>query len=501
MPTSIPYDPSLVIGNIVDKDRIEHLEDIANAQKPIDDAQDKLNSLILQKRSLDMTMQEMINMSVGNNELQPLVTQINKLKTDMVSAAIAYSKAAIEGENKIAELKDKGTETKIHVEDESPMDYTKSTLKPMPLSSDSLKMDAQYFRFESNKQDSESHASAIASYVSYQANSIFGVKAGGKIGASVKEAATSQAQNHKIQGTLVITANCTHKQAEVFAPFVLDVDKAIRSWNDYNTKDTIDMDSPKSVGKIASDPKAATEAGMYVLSGATYGSSFVGMVHILQQEDTASSQASIALASSLRAHMEVGSWFANESGELGVDASFANSVKSLLSTSNLQSHCSVITMGLIPTIKANNVTTMVQQLLGDPVKHMEELGAIQGATNTDLTTVATSASAAKDGQTLSTLSTDYMKASVDAVGKMDEQQNQVLDTNSMMTAFDDYIQKAIAGECGVPINFFVKPLTKRQLAKAWVNKYYPGQFNGAGAGDGKPSAGPSAKPETASAKA
>ena len=121
--------------------------------------------------------------------------------------------------------------------------------------------------------------------------------------------------------------------------------------------------------------------------------------------------------------------------------------------------------------------------MGDPQQHMDELAAIQGASNTELQTVSTSASAAKEGESLSTLSTNYMKASVDAVGEMDRQQNQVLDTNSMMIAFDDFIQKAIAGESGVPINFFLKPITQRQLAKAWVNKYYPGQFGGADAGD------------------
>ena len=36
MPTTIPYDPSLVLGNIVDQSRIEQLEKIADAQKPMD---------------------------------------------------------------------------------------------------------------------------------------------------------------------------------------------------------------------------------------------------------------------------------------------------------------------------------------------------------------------------------------------------------------------------------------------------------------------------------
>jgi hypothetical protein len=83
-----------------------------------------------------------------------------------------------------------------------------------------------------------------------------------------------------------------------------------------------------------------------------------------------------------------------------------------------------------------------------------------------------------------------MKAAVDAVGEMDKQANQVVDTNSMMTAFDDFVQKAIEGDCGVPINFLLKPITKRQLAKAWVDKYYPGEYmTGDSVGDSNGSTG------------
>jgi hypothetical protein len=38
----------------------------------------------------------------------------------------------------------------------------------MPLSSDSMKMDAQYFRLDSNQDSSEDHANAIAAYVAFQ---------------------------------------------------------------------------------------------------------------------------------------------------------------------------------------------------------------------------------------------------------------------------------------------------------------------------------------------
>ena len=186
MPTTIPYDPSLLLGSIVDQTRIDNLKKIADAQKPIDVAQDKLNAYILQKRSLDMTMQEMINMNVSADGLKDLVDEIEQLKKDMVQAAVAYGKAVIDGEKTIAGLRNTASSTAINEEVESPINYNKSAIKKMPLSSDSMKMDVQYFRLDSNQDSSEDHANSIAAYVAYQSSAIFGAKEGAKLGGSVK---------------------------------------------------------------------------------------------------------------------------------------------------------------------------------------------------------------------------------------------------------------------------------------------------------------------------
>ena len=46
----------------------------------------------------------------------------------------------------------------------------------------------------------------------------------------------------------------------------------------------------------------------------------------------------------------------------------------------------------------------------------------------------------------------------------------------MMTALEDYIDKALGGEIGMPINYYLKPITKSQLAQMWVDKYFPDKF-------------------------
>jgi hypothetical protein len=49
MASTIPYDPSLVLGNLVDPALIENLKVISAAQRPVDVAQDTLNDTIRAK--------------------------------------------------------------------------------------------------------------------------------------------------------------------------------------------------------------------------------------------------------------------------------------------------------------------------------------------------------------------------------------------------------------------------------------------------------------------
>ena len=166
MPTTIPYDPSMVLGNLIALDKITKLQAIAAAQKPADLAQDSLNSLILNKRKLDMTFQEMVNMGVDVKDLQDFQKTIDSLKTDISKHASAYGKAVrtstagVEGQNYSY-----GT-TEINEAPESPIDWNKSDIKKMPLSSDSMNVDVQYLRNEREKDGNDDHASSVASAVS-----------------------------------------------------------------------------------------------------------------------------------------------------------------------------------------------------------------------------------------------------------------------------------------------------------------------------------------------
>ena len=79
-----------------------------------------------------------------------------------------------------------------------------------------MKMNTQYFSFDSNTQTSMSHASTISSFVS-DAVDFLGEKFSSEARASSQSQINSQHSKHDIAGTLVIAVSCTHKNAQVFA--------------------------------------------------------------------------------------------------------------------------------------------------------------------------------------------------------------------------------------------------------------------------------------------
>ena len=480
MPSTIPYDPALVLGNVVPQEKLDNVIKIAQLQAPADAAQTTLNSMISLKRSMDMTIQEMINMGV---DVTDLVKEQTELNNELQKAGEDYGKAKIAAEKAIQPLRAKiiGVDAEI----ESPIDYNKSALKQLPISADTMQMNVQYFAFDKNSQSSGSHASAVSSMVSASLN-YFGDSFSSQATESTQDQVNSQLSKHDISGTLVIAITCTHKTAQVYAPFILDVDKAVRAWNAIFPDDMIKTNDPASISQIEAKQETKEEKTYNILSGATYGSSFVGMVHVLNSTTTTSSQDMESMTASIQAQFTVGGWFASGTGGFGVDSSFANSAKNMLSMNNVQSHCSLVTMGIIPSIVSNTLVTAVQGFTDDdPAKDMAALSNLSAATSSEQNTMASAADQALTGAQMSTLKSQKITGVLSGLKDVDSQSNSIIDTNSMMKAMEDYIQKCISGgdNMGVPINYYLKPITKSMIARAWLAKYYPNKWNQAGAAD------------------
>jgi hypothetical protein len=465
---------------IVDPQKIKDLETIAELQKPVDAERDHFNALLRQKISLDMTMRELISLGATPDQLKVLKQQIDQLMGDVTKAAGNLGKAVIKAEAAIAKTKSSQGQKQISSQLQSPVDFAASQLQSLPLSSDTMNMDVQYFRYEDNEQTSRSTASSISTFVGGKVSSFLGPTYGASAGASAHQASTSAYDNHGVFGTLVICANCTSRDAQIFSPLKLDPDAAAESYVFYQQsgQDSMPVEEWPEMKKIAlaKISKDDQKTSMPVIVGETYGSSFVGFVHFEKIEATSSSQSAQSVAAQARVEAEAGLFFSSITGSMGIDTQSASSLQELLSTSNIQSHCSVITMGLIPSIKSNSVSTAVKALQGDPKSRMEELAAMQDASNAGISTLASAGASAKKGQTMEQMKSDYIKSSVAAIGELDRSNNQVIDLNSLMTALDDYVAKAGDGKTGVPINFYLKYVSKRDIAREWMQKYYPDQL-------------------------
>lgn len=484
MPSTIPYDPSLVLGNLVTQDALDNLLAISALQAPIDAAEDTLNSYIALQRSITMTIQELIDMGVDTADL---VQQNSDVNDSIQKAAIDYAKVKLDGLLKIQALK--GKIQLVHEEIESPIDYNKSAIKPLPLSIDSLKMNAQYFSFDENSQTADTQASSIKGFISGELSRM-GTSIQGQASKDAQSQVNSQYENHSIAGTLVISISCTHKMAQVFAPFILDVDKGIRVWNKIFPGDLLKTNDPAAMGQIVAQSATGKEKSMTLLSGATYGSCFIGMVHILNSSSTTSNEQVESSVKSVQMQFKVGGAISKFSGGFGVDKSFSDDAKNLLSNQSITSHCTLVTMGALPSIKSNAVALSVKKFATfDGASAMASIQTLQNATATDADTASSAADAARTGGQMTAMQSTQIKSVLSGLGDIDDQSNKMLDINSMMDAMDDYLTK-ISGDgfFGVPINYYLKPITKSQLAEMWVSKYYPGQYLSISGDDSTPAA-------------
>ncbi|MDY7021094.1 MAG: hypothetical protein SWJ54_06990 [Cyanobacteriota bacterium] len=87
------------------------------------------------------------------------------------------------------------------------------------------------------------------------------------------------------------------------------------------------------------------------------------------------------------------------------------------------------------------------------------------------------------------------------LGEIDDGVNKMLDINTLMTAFEDYVNKALAGNIGVPVTYHLKPITRAQLAQMWVAKYYPNQYLSISGDDSSNGNSPTPRPAPESAPA
>merc|ERR1739838_547946 len=151
----------------------------------------------------------------------------------------------------------------------------------------------------------------------------------------------------------------------------------------------------------------------------------------------------------------------------------------MMSSTNIFSHCSLVTQGIIPNIAASDIESTVKTLNPSPTKQLEQLQAIKSAGDTSLDDLsaanvnAKKIAEARTGAQVLEMSNDFAKDTVSAIAEKEKTKSKVIDTNPMLNAFTDYVKKAQEGNCGIPVNFYIKKIDKGMVARTYINVFYP----------------------------
>ena len=138
--TTIPYHPGLMLGNVVeDFDLLSKLEDLANAQKEVDNLQNRLNQSLLSKHKLEMILGDLRSLLPDENILK-IQHQIDAINEDITSIAIALANAGV---NETEIDRGGGNVEHAHQKVESPIDFDQSAIRRNLLTSDSMNMNCQ----------------------------------------------------------------------------------------------------------------------------------------------------------------------------------------------------------------------------------------------------------------------------------------------------------------------------------------------------------------------
>ena len=467
MPTSIPFHPGLVLGNIIQADHTQYLENLTKEKNKIDSSQQKHNLYIQQKHKLDMVYQELLSIGVPQGELTKLENEIENVNKEILQSAIEYSETVRNSEAKIAELKsnvlssvkqEKGLIASQLSNVESPLDWTKCELKSVDLSFDSMELDCQFFDCKFNNFDA--HVEQISQYIHEKSMDTLGKDAANNLKTHTLRKLKGKTPNHKLEGTLVLTANCTHKKANTFHTLNLDGYKAIRAWNTLYPEDALDTSDIDSVYKIAQGQDNSSNT-LRVLTTVTFGSSFVGMVHLSKE-----SGAKINLTNESGIEQEPQP--KSNSDHSGAQDKTDNSQDPLLhNQSTLQSHCSVVTMGVIPKLTQSTSDTLLKSTIDNPKHILNQIDAVKIRTSSEQSTTSSKNNESKELNQLLNLSQRNLKFALSSLCDL-EQTHSLLDTNALIRMFDNYTHSAKEFTGGVPLNLYSTSFSKADVASAWL---------------------------------
>lgn len=258
-----------------------------------------------------------------------------------------------------------------------PVEAAQLQTQSSPIRRGPTDVDVRYFHCD-DEQTSRSTAASISSFVGSKISSLLGDLHGASARAFAHESVTSAYDGHRITGTVVICANCTSEEAQFVSPLVLDPDAAVDAYNrSAASSSALPTDDVDEMRLVALSPSTADDqrTALPIIAGATHGSSFVGFVH-LEPADAPSGSPSVESAENRApARAEADRFAERISRSIGLDGQTPTSVKQLLSTSDIRTHCSAFAIGLAPSVTSNDSVVDLNSLMDALDDHVVQAAA------------------------------------------------------------------------------------------------------------------------------
>eukprot|EP01041_Mallomonas_annulata_P036553 gene36553-59686_t len=191
------------------------------------------------------------------------------------------------------------------------------------------------------------------------------------------------------------------------------------------------------------------------------------MVHMVNNE-MAGTGLGADQEEAMQEQLRLGGWLKAATGGFGVDESVLENVRKLLSTQNVSTHVNLIVLGSVPSLASSRLRMGVSALLDDPRQ-----ASAAGPSGESRQTASSMADTSLKGGQQVALHSGLMQSVIQVLGTIDHGSNKVVDLNTLMNAFDNYItQVSDAKSVGIPISFFFKKISKAHIARLWLDKYF-----------------------------
>jgi len=419
----VQYDPALYLGCIVKKDHLDYVEQVSKLHAQIDHKKDKVNMLKKVKEEF-----EILKFEIDFDKMERREDPVERIIERIKEAQEEYLEEAIKNYDEIFKL----TKPMVSSSVESPIDWTKSKLRSdLPISADTMKCDVRWFNVDNRAGGSEKQSEDVGAHIKASL-SAFGASIGADASYDSKKDQQSLNSSKNVCSTLVLTCMCTHKNARTFAPCVFDLKKLVRAWNEMFPKDAISDQDVTKKGKTRK-----TENKMHMVAGASYSSAMVGTVTF---KDESKKESNLDTEKTeMKGDLKIGVAGVPEGMgpklDVGGHNNTSKEVMNMLSNQTISVHFNLYCAGLIPNLEKQMLKTSVKMLSSFETK--DTSGNI----------------GEKIGEILKGL------------GDRETSEAAVLNSTTMMNAFDNYINMSSSGDeaVGVPTNYFLKPITKSYI--------------------------------------